>query len=90
MDEVNNKARGSRKTMHGVVVSRSGDKSVVVLIETRKAHPRYGKIFRQRRKFHAHDEKNEAEVGDRVVIVESRPMSRTKHWRLAEVIVKGA
>lgn len=90
MDEVKNKARGSRKTMHGVVVSRSGDKSVVVLTETRKAHARYGKIFRQRRKFHAHDEKNEAEVGDKVVIVESRPMSRTKHWRLAKVTVKGA
>jgi small subunit ribosomal protein S17 len=90
MDEVKSKTRGNRKTMNGVVVSRSGDKSIVVLTETRKAHAQYGKIVRQKRRFHAHDENNEAAVGDKVVIVESRPMSRTKHWRLAEVTAKGA
>lgn len=90
MDEVKNKIRGSRKVMHGVVVSRSGDKTVVVQTETRKAHADYGKIIRQRRKFHAHDENNEAGVGDKVEIVESRPMSSMKRWRLSKVIVKSA
>lgn len=90
MDEVKNKTRGSRKVMDGVVVSRSGDKTVVVQTETRKAHADYGKIIRQRRKFHAHDENNEAGVGDKVEIVESRPMSSMKRWRLSKVIVKSA
>lgn len=90
MDEVTSKTRGSRKTMHGVVVSCSGDKTVVVQTETRKAHTAYGKIIRQQRKFHAHDENNEAGVGDKVEIVESRPMSRMKRWRLSKVTVKSA
>lgn len=90
MDEVKSKTRGNRKTMHGVVVSRSGDKSIVVQTEIRKSHVDYGKIIRQKRKFHAHDENNEAGVGDKVVIVESRPMSRTKRWRLTTVTEKSA
>ena len=90
MDEVKDKTRGNRKTMHGVVVSCSGDKTVVVQTETRKAHADYGKIIRQRRKFHAHDENNEAGVGDKVEIVESRPMSRMKRWRLSKVTAKSA
>ncbi len=88
MDEQKSKPRGKRKTMSGVVVSRSGDKSLVVQTETRRAHAAYGKIVRSKSRFHAHDEHNEAGVGDKVVIVESRPMSRTKRWRLSVVTEK--
>jgi len=78
--------RGSRKEKQGVVVSRSGDKSVVVMVERLKRHPVYGKVIRVLRKFHAHDEENRARVGDRVRILECRPMSRTKRWRVVEII----
>ena len=74
--------RGVRKTRRGVVVSRSGDKSVIVRAERRLPHPIYGKVVREFRKYHVHDERNEAKVGDRVEIVECRPLSRTKRWRL--------
>jgi small subunit ribosomal protein S17 len=83
-------SRGRRKTMSGVVKSRSGDKTIVVEMETRKAHPIYGKTTRQTTRFHAHDEKNEAGVGDVVTIMESRPMSRMKRWRLVRVAEKAA
>jgi small subunit ribosomal protein S17 len=85
MVELGTKERGNRKQRSGIVVSRSGDKSIVVKVETRKPHPLYGKIVRQAKKFHAHDEANEANVGDRVVITESRPMSKLKRWRLVDV-----
>ncbi len=88
MDEQKSKPRGKRKTMSGVVVRRSGDKSLVVQTETRRAHTAYGKIVRSKSRFHAHDEKNEAGVGDKVVIEESRPMSRMKRWRLSAVTEK--
>jgi len=78
--------RGSRKEKQGVVVSKSGDKSVVVMVERLKRHPVYGKVIRVLRKFHAHDEENRARVGDRVRILECRPMSRTKRWRVVEII----
>ena len=81
-------SRGRRKTMSGVVKSRSGDKSIVVETEVRKAHPLYGKTTRQRSRFHAHDENNEAGVGDQVEIMESRPMSKMKRWRLVRVTQK--
>jgi small subunit ribosomal protein S17 len=77
--------RGLRKRREGTVVSRSGDKSIVVLVERRLRHPVYGKVVRQRRRFHAHDEANAASVGDRVTIEESRPMSRLKRWRVASI-----
>ena len=77
-------ARGSRKTRRGKVVSKSGDKSIVVEIERRLRHPMYGKVVRQSRKFHAHDERNAAKVGDEVCIIECRPLSRTKRWRLLD------
>jgi len=76
--------RGVRKERQGVVVSRSGNKTIVVLAERRFVHPMYGKVVRQLRKFYAHDEKNEAQVGDTVLIVETRPLSRTKRWRLVK------
>ncbi len=77
--------RGIRKVRKGTVVSRSGEKSIIVRVERRKRHPLYGKVIRLFKKYHVHDERNEAKAGDRVSIVESRPISRTKRWRLASV-----
>ena len=87
MTEADTRTRGIRLQRKGVVVSRSGDKSLTVQVERRRQHPRYGKVMRQFKKFHVHDERNEAKVGDHVVIVECRPISRTKRWRLAEIVV---
>jgi small subunit ribosomal protein S17 len=77
--------RNHRKHRKGVVVSKSGDKSIVVQAERRRVHPQYGKVVREFKKYHAHDERNEAKVGDQVEIAECRPMSRLKHWRLVAV-----
>ncbi|HET9393027.1 MAG TPA: 30S ribosomal protein S17 [Candidatus Rubrimentiphilum sp.] len=78
--------RLKRRSKQGRVVSDKMDKTIVVLAETRVAHPVYGKIVRKSVKFKAHDEKNEAKAGDTVRIMESRPMSKDKRWRLVEVI----
>ncbi len=78
--------RGRTQERRGVVVSNAMDKTIVVRVDTLKAHPRYKKIIRRSTKFHAHDERNEANVGDVVRIVETRPISRTKRWRLVEII----
>ena len=78
-------AQGVRKTRKGVVVSKSGDKTIVVLVERRFRHPLYGKELTEQNKFHAHDEANRAKVGDKVRIEECRPMSRMKRWRLVEI-----
>ena len=80
--------RGLRKQRKGTVISRSGDKSIVVLVESRRRHPLYGKTVKVTSKFHAHDEKNAADVGDIVLIMETRPISRLKRWRLVEVLEK--
>jgi small subunit ribosomal protein S17 len=77
---------GRRQVRRGVVVSSAMDKTIVVRVETVKAHPKYKKVVRRSRKLHAHDEQNAASVGDTVRIVESRPLSKTKTWRLAEVL----
>ncbi len=77
--------RASRKVRKGTVVSKSGDKSIVVRVERRLLHPVYGKVVKTSTKFHAHDEKNEAKVGDAVVIMETRPLSKTKRWRLVSI-----
>jgi small subunit ribosomal protein S17 len=69
-----------------VVVSDRGDKTIVVKVDVIKAHPKYKKVVRRSRKFHAHDEANTAAIGDVVRIVETRPLSKQKHWRLAEVV----
>ena len=85
--------RHRRKVRAGVVVSKSGDKTIVVQAERRRRHPQYGKVMRHFKKFHVHDERNAAKVGDTVEIVECRPLSRLKRWRLvavAGVAVKGA
>lgn len=79
---------GRRQERRGVVVSDKGDKSIVVKVETTQAHPRYKKVVRRSRRLQAHDERNDAAVGDVVRIVESRPLSKTKHWRLAEILEK--
>ena len=78
--------RGNRKERVGVVVSDVQEKTIVVKVERRTAHPRYHKIVKVSKKFTAHDEKNEARNGDTVRIVETRPLSRNKRWRLVEII----
>jgi len=78
--------RGRSQERRGVVVSNAMDKTIVVKVDTIKAHPRYKKVVRRSSKFHAHDEQNTANVGDLVRIVETRPLSKTKNWRLAEVL----
>jgi small subunit ribosomal protein S17 len=78
--------RGRRQERRGVVVSAAMDKTIVVRVDTVKSHPRYKKVVRQSQKFHAHDEQNQAKAGDVVRIVEMRPLSKTKNWRLAEVV----
>jgi small subunit ribosomal protein S17 len=80
--------RNLRKTRTGVVKSNKMDKSITVTVERRVKHPIYGKFVKKTTSFHAHDEKNECTVGDVVKIMESRPLSKTKRWRLVEVIEK--
>ena len=78
--------RGRRKTRVGVVVSDKMDKTVVVVVERRYAHPLYGKQVTRSKKYHAHDENNEFNVGDTVRIVETRPLSKLKRWRVVEAV----
>lgn len=80
--------RNSRKVRQGVVVSISGDKTCVVRVHERKKHPVYGKMVNSSKKFHAHDQNNEAGVGDTVTIMETRPLSKMKRWRLLEIVEK--
>jgi small subunit ribosomal protein S17 len=77
---------GRKQERRGVVVSSAMDKTIVVRVDTVKAHPKYKKVVRRSRRFHAHDAENQANVGDVVRIVESRPLSKTKAWRLVEVV----
>ena len=80
--------RGMRKTRTGVVVSDKMDKTIVVEIRTRVRHPLYGKIMNRTNRIKAHDENNECGIGDTVRIMETRPLSRDKRWRLVEIIEK--
>ena len=80
--------RGLRKTRVGVVVSDKMDKTIVVEIRTRVKHPLYGKIMNRTEKFKAHDENNEAYVGDIVSLMETRPLSKDKRWRVVEIVEK--
>ena len=80
--------RGMRKTRTGVVVSDKMDKTIVVEIRTRVKHPLYGKIMNRTEKFKAHDENNECGIGDTVRIMETRPLSKDKRWRLVEIVEK--
>ena len=81
-------ARGYRKVREGLVVSDKMNKTVVVAVEDRFKHPLYGKVVRRTSKLKAHDEENSAGVGDRVLLMETRPMSATKRWRVVEVLEK--
>jgi small subunit ribosomal protein S17 len=76
----------SRKTRQGIVVSAGRDKTITVLLETSRAHPVYGKTVRSSSKLHAHDERNEANEGDFVRVIECRPLSKQKRWRLGEIL----
>jgi len=78
--------RANRKVRVGIVVSDSRDKTVTVEIRDAKRHPRYGKTVPVRTKLHAHDESNDANIGDTVRIVETRPLSKSKRWRLEEIL----
>jgi small subunit ribosomal protein S17 len=80
--------RAPRKTRTGQVVSSAMDKTIIVRTVTRVPHPRFGKIVKQMKKFYAHDEENKAKTGDTVRIMETRPLSRLKRWRLVEVLQK--
>jgi small subunit ribosomal protein S17 len=80
--------RNLRKTRTGVVRSNKMDKTITVAVERKVKHPIYGKFVKKTTSFHAHDEKNECTIGDIVKIMESRPLSKTKRWRLVEVIEK--
>jgi small subunit ribosomal protein S17 len=80
--------RNLRKTRTGVVSSNKMDKTITVNVERKIKHPLYGKFLKKTTKFHAHDEKNECSIGDIVRIMETRPLSKTKRWRLVEVIEK--
>ena len=80
--------RATRKTRVGVVVSDARDKTITVEIAQSIRHPRYDKVVRSRKRFHAHDEANDAKLGDTVRIVETRPLSKRKRWRYAETIRK--
>ena len=80
--------RNMRKTRTGIVVSDKMDKTVVIAIKDNVRHPLYGKIIKRTSKIHAHDEKNECGIGDRVTVMETRPLSKTKRWRVVEIIEK--
>ena len=80
--------RNLRKTKLGVVSSNKMDKTITVSVERKVKHPLYGKFVKKSTRFHAHDEKNECSIGDTVKIMESRPLSKTKRWRLVEVVEK--
>jgi len=84
----NTTTRSSRKVREGIVVSDKMNKTVVVAVEDRAKHPLYGKVMTKTERLKAHDENNEAGIGDRVRIMETRPLSATKRWRLIEVLEK--
>ncbi len=82
------KNRGMKRQLMGTIVSDKMDKTVVVLVERMVKHPLYGKYIRRRAKFSAHDERNECGIGDKVTITESRPISKTKKWRVSKIVEK--
>ena len=88
METTNKIVRNLRKTRVGVVSSNKMDKTITVKVERKIKHPLYGKFLKKTTSFHAHDEKNECSIGDIVKIMESRPLSKTKRWRLVEVVEK--
>lgn len=83
-----NQTRNRRKVLEGLIVGDKMDKTAVVEVEDRKKHPLYGKVMRSTKKYKAHDENNQCGVGDRVSIMETRPLSKTKRWRVVEILEK--
>jgi len=83
-----NQTQRRKKTLIGIVISDKMDKTVTVLVERLTQHSTYKKFIRKRKKFRAHDEQNACRIGDKVLIVESRPLSKDKHWRVREIIEK--
>ena len=83
---ISDKEKSMQKERTGRVVSDAMDKTIIVLLETRYRHPKYGKMLRRMKKLYAHDEKNEAKAGNMVRVVETRPLSRLKRWRLVEIV----
>ena len=81
--------RNTRKVRQGTVISISGNKTIVVQTEERKRHPKYGKMMTTTKKLHAHDEECTAGLGDKVRVMETRPLSKMKRWRLVEIIERG-
>ena len=79
------RTRNLRKTRQGVVISNKMDKTIVIAAKFKEKHPIYGKFVQKTKKYHAHDEKNECQVGDTVLIMETRPLSKTKRWRLVSI-----
>jgi len=86
MSDTQTESTGLRKTRVGIVISTSMDKTIVVEYVNRVPHPRYKKIVKRSKKFYAHDEKGEASVGDKVSIIETRPISKKKCWKLQEIL----
>ncbi|NBP49589.1 MAG: 30S ribosomal protein S17 [Actinobacteria bacterium] len=86
MTEVASTVRSARKVREGVVVSNKMDRTIVISIVERVRHPKYAKFVQRTKKLYAHDEANDAQVGDRVRVMETRPMSKLKRWRLVEVL----
>ena len=80
--------RNLRKTRIGIVSSDKMEKTITVTVKYKEKHPIYGKFVNKTKKYHAHDEKNEAQVGDRVLLMETRPLSKSKRWRLVEILEK--
>jgi len=77
-----------RKVREGIVVSNKADKTITVVVQRQGVHPKYGKIVRYRKKYHAHDESNSCDIGDSVKIIETRPLSKSKRWRLEQIVEK--
>jgi small subunit ribosomal protein S17 len=88
VDQGDGLSRGYRKVREGLVVSDKMDKTVVVVVEDRVKHPKYGKVIRRTKKYKAHDGANACGIGDRVLLMETRPLSATKRWRVAEILEK--
>lgn len=84
------KERGMKRQLLGTVVSDKMEKSVVVLVERTVKHPLYKKFVKRYKRFAVHDEQNSCQVGDKVVIIESRPLSKTKRWRVSQIVAKAA
>jgi small subunit ribosomal protein S17 len=80
--------RNKRKELIGLVVSDKRQKTITIIVERKEKHPLYGKVMKKSKKFQAHDENNECKVGDTVKVAETRPLSKTKRWRLVQIIEK--